>query len=159
MGKTLHCQGVTSLTTFYGIYFCNVTSDWITTNICNSISCDILLYSLTSLIMSHFIGRHAALCSLKPSNIRRDCKSPLEWELLCSKISMGRYIVGYMVQNHVLLLRLDFVLKLNFGTYIPHIPPQMKGVLAIRRIFSLVDMITKPKFSNCPNIFKIGLFP
>ena len=34
----------------------------------------------------------------------------------------------------------------------------IKGALAIRRIFSLVDMITKPKFSNCPNIFKIGLF-
>ena len=33
-----------------------------------------------------------------------------------------------------------------------------KGVLAIRRIFSLVDMITKPKFSNCPNVFKMGLF-
>ena len=33
-----------------------------------------------------------------------------------------------------------------------------KEALAIRRIFSLVDMITKPKFSNCPNIFKIGLF-
>ena len=33
-----------------------------------------------------------------------------------------------------------------------------KRVLAIRRIFSLVDMITKPKFSNCPNIFKIGVF-
>ena len=33
-----------------------------------------------------------------------------------------------------------------------------KGALAIRRIFSLVDMITKPKFSNCPNVFKIGLF-
>ena len=33
-----------------------------------------------------------------------------------------------------------------------------KGDLAIRHIFSLVDMITKPKFSNCPNIFKIGLF-
>ena len=33
-----------------------------------------------------------------------------------------------------------------------------KGDLGIRRIFSLVDMITKPKFSNCPNIFKIGLF-
>ena len=33
-----------------------------------------------------------------------------------------------------------------------------KGVLAIRRIFSLVDMITKPKFSNFPNVFKIGLF-
>ena len=33
-----------------------------------------------------------------------------------------------------------------------------QGDLAIRRIFSLVDMSTKPKFSNCPNIFKIGLF-
>ena len=33
-----------------------------------------------------------------------------------------------------------------------------KGALAIRHIFSLVDMITKPKFSNCPNVFKIGLF-
>ena len=33
-----------------------------------------------------------------------------------------------------------------------------QGALAIRRIFSLVDMITKPKFSNCPNVFKIGLF-
>ena len=33
-----------------------------------------------------------------------------------------------------------------------------KGALAIRRIFSLVDMITKPKFSNCPNVFKIGQF-
>ena len=30
--------------------------------------------------------------------------------------------------------------------------------LAIRRIFSLVDIITKPKFSNCPNVFKTGLF-
>ena len=30
--------------------------------------------------------------------------------------------------------------------------------LAIRRIFSRVDIITKPKFSNCPNVFKIGLF-
>ena len=34
---------------------------------------------------------------------------------------------------------------------------EKKGALAIRRIFSLVDMITKPKFSNCPNVFKIGL--
>ena len=27
----------------------------------------------------------------------------------------------------------------------------LKAVLAIRRIFSLVDMITNTKFSNCPN--------
>ena len=30
-------------------------------------------------------------------------------------------------------------------------------LLAIRRIFSLVDMITNTKFSNCPNVFKIGV--
>ena len=33
-----------------------------------------------------------------------------------------------------------------------------KGALAIRRIFSLVYMITKPKFSNCHNVLKTGLF-
>ena len=30
-----------------------------------------------------------------------------------------------------------------------------KELLAIRRIFSLVGMITNTKFSNCPNVFKI----
>ena len=30
-------------------------------------------------------------------------------------------------------------------------------LLAIRRIFSLVDMVTNTKFSNCPNVFKIGV--
>ena len=30
--------------------------------------------------------------------------------------------------------------------------------LVISRIFSLVDMITKAKFSNSPNDFKIRLF-
>ena len=29
--------------------------------------------------------------------------------------------------------------------------------LAIRRIFSLVDIITNTKFSNCPNVFEIGV--
>ena len=33
-----------------------------------------------------------------------------------------------------------------------------KEALAIRRIFSLVEMITKTKFSNCPKVFKIWLF-
>ena len=33
----------------------------------------------------------------------------------------------------------------------------VKGVLAIRRIFSLVHMITNTKFSNCLNVFKIGV--
>ena len=33
-----------------------------------------------------------------------------------------------------------------------------KEALAIRRIFSLVDIITKAKFSNSPNDFKIRLF-
>ena len=33
-----------------------------------------------------------------------------------------------------------------------------KDAPAIRRIFSLVEMIAKTKFSNCPNVFKFGLF-
>ena len=33
---------------------------------------------------------------------------------------------------------------------------RVKEILAIRRIFSLVDMITNTKFSNCPNVLKIG---
>ena len=33
-----------------------------------------------------------------------------------------------------------------------------KEALALRRIFSLVDMITKAKFSNSPNDFKTHLF-
>ena len=33
-----------------------------------------------------------------------------------------------------------------------------KEALAIRRIFSLVEMITETKFSNSPNDFKIRLF-
>ena len=33
----------------------------------------------------------------------------------------------------------------------------LKEHLAIRRIFSLVDMITNTKFSNCPNVFEIGV--
>ena len=32
-----------------------------------------------------------------------------------------------------------------------------KGILAIRRIFSLVDMITNTKFSNCADVYKIGV--
>ena len=41
---------------------------------------------------------------------------------------------------------------------IEHFTEDAKEALAIRRIFSLVDMITKPLISNCPNVFKIGLF-
>ena len=32
-----------------------------------------------------------------------------------------------------------------------------KELLAIRRILSLVDMINNIKFSNCPNVFEIGV--
>ena len=37
----------------------------------------------------------------------------------------------------------------------PKLKQISKEVLAIMRIFSLVDMITNTKFSNCPNLFKI----
>ena len=33
----------------------------------------------------------------------------------------------------------------------------IKGVLAIRQTFSLVDMITNAKFLNCLNAFKSGV--
>ena len=33
---------------------------------------------------------------------------------------------------------------------------RLKEALAIRRVFSLVDMITNTKFSNCTVVFKIG---
>ena len=33
----------------------------------------------------------------------------------------------------------------------------MQEVLAIRRLFSIVDMITNTKFSKGPNVFKIGV--
>ena len=33
----------------------------------------------------------------------------------------------------------------------------IQELLAIRRIFSLVDMINDIKFSNCPNVFEIGV--
>ena len=38
-----------------------------------------------------------------------------------------------------------------------HVHLSTEELPAIRRIFSLVDMITNTKFSNCPNDFKIGV--
>ena len=40
---------------------------------------------------------------------------------------------------------------------LPNLLRYDKEHLAIRRIFSLVDMITNTKFSNCPNVFEIGV--
>ena len=45
-----------------------------------------------------------------------------------------------------------------FALFFPDLIQHKKKALAIRRIFSLVDMITKSKFSNRLNVFKIGLF-
>ena len=39
------------------------------------------------------------------------------------------------------------------SAYFLNTPRMSKEALAIRRIFSLVDMITNTKFSNCPNMF------
>ena len=41
--------------------------------------------------------------------------------------------------------------------FIDFLEPTSEGALAIRRIFSLVDMIKNTKFSNCPNNFKSGV--
>ena len=48
----------------------------------------------------------------------------------------------------------SYMYDLDIGV---HTKLQTKELLAIRRIFSLVDMITNTKFSNCPNVFKIGV--
>ena len=55
--------------------------------------------------------------------------------------------------NNSLYTHCEYSFEMN-----PFCHASTKGALAIRRIFSLVDMITKPKFSNCPNVFKIELF-
>ena len=47
------------------------------------------------------------------------------------------------------------VLHLN-GSRIP-VLEESKEALAIRRVISLVDMITNTKFSNCTLVFKIGV--
>ena len=73
---------------------------------------------------------------------------------LCIKAAKARVIMCICADSSdPSLLDNEICLKISSaGT-----DADMKGTLAIRRIFSLVDMITKPKFSNCPNVFKIGL--
>ena len=48
------------------------------------------------------------------------------------------------------------VFPVSLGTR-KYMQRQDEGVLALRCIFSIVDMITNTKFSNCPNVFKIGV--
>ena len=60
----------------------------------------------------------------------------------------NRLIITCICINSVVL---DRVKSGKFGNHAG------KELLAIRRIFSLVDMITNTKFSNCPNVFKIGV--
>ena len=57
----------------------------------------------------------------------------------------------------------QYRLSLNAGQFFCILqyfrPPLIyQGALAIRRIFSLVDIFTKPKFSNCPNVLKLVCF-
>ena len=47
--------------------------------------------------------------------------------------------------------------KTASGTSLQNMYSHTKELLAIRRIFSLVGMITNTNFSNCPNVFKIGV--
>ena len=69
-------------------------------------------------------------------------------------------------QAHAMEAQLTLCKGITFSDYLLHAHTNYnfgrthrhKGALAIRRIFSLVDMITKHKFSNCSNLFKIGLF-
>ena len=64
------------------------------------------------------------------------------------KMSRGLYTGGNFKENTWK--------KENWGPYLRSWFD--KDAQAIRRTFSLVDMITKAKFSNSPNYFKIRLF-
>ena len=69
---------------------------------------------------------------------------------------MYSYLDAWMCLDDT--LPMSIIKMLHWRNEIFYFLIENKGALAIRRIFSLVDMITKPKFSNCPNVFKIGLF-
>ena len=63
-------------------------------------------------------------------------------------------IVQPLVCKMVMGLCRKFFFRQNLVTILHNV----KEALAIRRIFSLVDIITKAKFSNSPNDFTIRLF-
>ena len=66
-------------------------------------------------------------------------------------MSLKSYLILYSITDQCNdYLACDMVQK----NKIAHV----QEALAIRRIFSLVNMITKAKFSNSPNDFKIRLF-
>ena len=52
---------------FYCTCFSNATSDWITAEVCNIISCTVG-NSVTSFITSGFVGLHAAFCIFQALN-------------------------------------------------------------------------------------------
>ena len=49
------------------------------------------------------------------------------------------------------------IMTLTHTRQVPKFYKLCKEDLAIRRIFSLVDIITNTKFSNCTNVFEIGV--
>ena len=69
------------------------------------------------------------------------------------KITCLSFSITYNRCEFRLLTLLQFLLSQN--AYLKD--GVCKGVLAIRRIFSLVDIITTTKFSNCPCVFKIDV--
>ena len=93
------------------------------------------------------------------------CDTPLSQDVPTQQI-FNYYIKEYKscASDSMLILENKSALKVtvtgkwNGTIYYSKMHSHTKGALAIRRIFSLVDMITKPKFSNCPNVFKTGLF-
>ena len=78
---------------------------------------------------------------LKDSRSRVPCLKPADHDPCCFTCSMS----GHMLN--------PFSTIVLPHSYWYNMHETTKGVLAIRRIFSLVDMIAKPKFWNCPNVF------
>ena len=61
--------------------------------------------SLTSLIKSHFLGWHAALCGFNAPIQDQTAKVHYNGDNHIQNFHLGRYVVGYTFGNHVLRLR------------------------------------------------------
>ena len=75
--------------------------------------------------------------------------------LVCTFVVRKPLKAGFLASRPIIhpIKKKRFIIRLELIRLIV-----VQGALAIRRIFSLVDMIKKPEFSNCPNVLKLDCF-
>ena len=108
--------------------------------------------SLTSLIMSHFVGWHAALCDLQRSSFCSNCRSALEWGWPYSKFSFGEVYCRIYVRKSCFTALVPLRRKTKFPNRISdEIPPQMKFWIWLSPKLSFLN-----EFFNCWLFLLIG---